>query len=68
MPLYEYRCTACGHRFEQLRSISERDSAVCEKCGEKVERVWQGKCAFGAPKSGCSGNCSGCHGCGGRGD
>ena len=36
MPLYEYRCTACGHRFELLRSISQRDEAVCEKCGEKL--------------------------------
>lgn len=66
MPLYEYRCTVCGHRFELLRSIAERDSAVCVKCGGKVGRVWQGSCAFGAPKSGCSGNCAGCHGCGGR--
>ena len=67
MPLYDYRCTECGHRFEMLRSISERDTAKCEKCGGKVERVYQGKCAFGAPKGsgGCGGNCAGCAGCGG---
>ena len=65
MPLYDYRCTACGHRFELLRSISERDTAVCEKCGERVERVYQGKCAFGATKGGCGGNCAGCSGCSG---
>ncbi len=64
MPLYEYRCTVCGHRFEALRSIAQRDEVVCEKCGQKVERVYQGKCAFGAPKGGCSGNCAGCSGCG----
>ena len=39
MPLYDYRCTECGHRFELLRSISERDTAVCEKCGGKLERI-----------------------------
>lgn len=67
MPLYEYRCTNCGHRFEALRSIAARDSAVCEKCGAKVERVYQGKCAFGAVKSGgCGGNCAGCSGCHGK--
>lgn len=65
MPLYDYRCTVCGHRFEELRSISQRDTAVCEKCGAKVERVYQGKCSFGAPKGGCGGNCAGCSGCGG---
>ena len=67
MPLYDYKCTVCGHRFEQLRSLSNRDTAVCEKCGAKVERVYQGKCAFGAQKAsggGCGGNCSGCSGCG----
>ncbi|MCQ2437651.1 MAG: zinc ribbon domain-containing protein [Clostridia bacterium] len=65
MPLYDYRCPACGHRFELLRSISAQDNVVCEKCGTKAERFYQGKCAFGAPKgSGCSGNCGGCAGCG----
>lgn len=66
MPLYEYRCKTCGHRFEALKPISARDSVVCEKCGEKVERVYQGKCSFGAKKSGCSGNCAGCCGCKGN--
>ncbi len=68
MPLYEYRCTQCGHRFELLRSIAHRDDTVCEKCGAKVERVYQGRCAFGAVKGGggCSGNCAGCAGCRGE--
>lgn len=65
MPLYDYRCTECDHRFEQLRSISQKDEATCPKCGGKVKRVYEGKCAFGAKAggSGCSGNCSGCSGC-----
>ncbi len=66
MPLYEYRCQSCGHRFEALRSISARDEVVCEKCGAKVARVYQGKCTFGALKSGCGGNCAGCSGCKGN--
>ncbi|MBQ8972660.1 MAG: zinc ribbon domain-containing protein [Clostridia bacterium] len=68
MPLYEFRCPQCGCRFELLCSISQRDNAVCPKCAGKVERVYQGKCAFGAIKgaSGCGGNCSGCPGCGSR--
>ncbi|NMB75950.1 MAG: zinc ribbon domain-containing protein [Myxococcales bacterium] len=36
MPLYEYRCPACGERFELLRSASERDDeAQCPRCGKK---------------------------------
>jgi len=34
MPLYEYRCTACGETFEIIASLAERDeNAVCPACG-----------------------------------
>ncbi|MEE1200049.1 MAG: zinc ribbon domain-containing protein [Christensenellales bacterium] len=65
MPLYEYQCASCGHQFEVLRSIKERDGVLCEKCGKPVERVYRGKCAFGTPKGSCSGHCSRCSGCSG---
>lgn len=30
MPLYEYRCRACGATFDRLRSVDEADDrAVC---------------------------------------
>jgi putative FmdB family regulatory protein len=36
MPLYEYRCTACGATFEILASLAERDEkAVCPQCGDR---------------------------------
>lgn len=65
MPIYDFRCKKCGHRFEVLTSISKMDEVVCEKCGAKVERVYQGKCNFGANAvgSGCTGNCGSCPGC-----
>ena len=70
MPIYEYKCPVCGHKFEVLTSISKRDEAKCEKCGAKVARVYEGKCAFGAGVNsaggGCGGNCAGCSGCGGN--
>jgi len=68
MPVYDYKCTRCGKRFEIVTSVSRRDEATCPECGSRVERVWQGKCAFGATgrAGGCSGNCSGCQGCGGH--
>ena len=65
MPIYDFRCKKCGHRFEVLTSISKMDEVVCEKCGAKVERVYQGTCNFGANAvgSGCTGNCGSCPGC-----
>lgn len=33
MPLYEYRCTTCGNRFERIQSFSAEPEKVCPKCG-----------------------------------
>ncbi|HKY23267.1 MAG TPA: zinc ribbon domain-containing protein [Vicinamibacterales bacterium] len=35
MPLYEYECDACGHRFEKIQKFSDPPADVCPKCGEK---------------------------------
>ncbi len=32
MPIYEYRCDACGHRFERLQKMSDPDPAHCPQC------------------------------------
>lgn len=39
MPLYPYRCTECGHRFEKIQSFSAEPEKVCPKCGGPVERL-----------------------------
>ncbi len=31
MPIYEYQCKDCGHRFDELRSYDEPDPS-CPKC------------------------------------
>lgn len=38
MPLYEYRCTQCGHSYEKIQKLSDTPDAACPKCGGKVER------------------------------
>jgi putative FmdB family regulatory protein len=38
MPLYEYQCEACGHRFEQIRKFSDPPLEVCPVCGGKVNK------------------------------
>lgn len=39
MPTYEYRCTACEHRFERVQKMSDLPRKRCPKCGKKVERL-----------------------------
>lgn len=39
MPLYPYRCTQCGHRFEKIQSFQAEPEKTCPKCGGPVERV-----------------------------
>src|SRR5215207_8431601 len=33
MPLYEYKCDACGQRFEVIQKFSE-SADVCRRCGK----------------------------------
>jgi len=40
MPIYEYQCGACGHRFEEWQKITEAPVKTCPKCkAKKVERL-----------------------------
>jgi putative FmdB family regulatory protein len=39
MPLYEYLCKKCGHRFEQIRKFSDKQLRKCPECGGVIEQV-----------------------------
>ncbi len=39
MPLYEYQCDACGHRFETIQKFSDAPLEVCPKCGGHVQKL-----------------------------
>lgn len=32
MPIYEFECSSCGHRFDRLQKMSDPDPAVCPAC------------------------------------
>lgn len=34
MPIYEYRCEACGHQKEFLQRISDAPLTLCPECGK----------------------------------
>jgi putative FmdB family regulatory protein len=35
VPIYEYRCKKCGHRFERMQRMSDPHPADCPDCGAK---------------------------------
>ena len=39
MPLYEYLCQKCGHRFEKIQKFSDAMVKKCPECGGKIEQV-----------------------------
>ncbi len=39
MPLYEYRCPACGRVFEELRRTRDEGDAPCPDCGRASPRI-----------------------------
>jgi putative FmdB family regulatory protein len=38
MPIYEYKCKACGNEFEYQQRMSDPPKAECEQCGGGLEK------------------------------
>jgi putative FmdB family regulatory protein len=67
MPLYEYTCADCGHRFEVLQRLGEgSEGLTCPECGAaKVEKQFSTFASASDGKSAASG--AGAGACGGSG-
>src|SRR2546428_6266031 len=39
MPLYEYECDTCHHRFEKIQKFSDPLEDKCAKCGGRVRKL-----------------------------
>lgn len=39
MPIYEYQCKKCGHRFERIQKFSDKLVKKCPDCGGPVEQL-----------------------------
>lgn len=39
MPLYEYQCKKCHHRFEKIQKFSDPPVKECPECGGRVEQL-----------------------------
>lgn len=67
MPFYDYRCTACDHRFEVLQKINDPAPAACPACGAApVEKCLSAPALHGCGDGGGGGghvHGPGCQGC-----
>ncbi|RDV82921.1 FmdB family zinc ribbon protein [Ammonifex thiophilus] len=61
MPIYEFRCQACGYRFERLCPMGETgENLTCPACGAKAPlRVMSAFTTKGV-ESGSGSSCSSC--------
>lgn len=39
MPLYEYQCKKCKHKFEKIQKFSDPPVRKCPECGSPVEKI-----------------------------
>ncbi len=40
MPIYEYQCQGCHHRFEQIQKMSDAPVTLCPNCNQnQVQRL-----------------------------
>ena len=40
MPVYEYRCRACGHEVEEIQPMGSGPPGPCPSCGGQLKRAW----------------------------
>jgi putative FmdB family regulatory protein len=39
LPLYEYECEKCGHRFEKIQKFSDPPPKACPRCKGRVKKL-----------------------------
>lgn len=39
MPIYEYKCESCDHKFELLQSFNAEKTQTCPECGKDARRL-----------------------------
>lgn len=40
MPTYQYACTACDHRFEQVQSFTDDSLTECPECSGQLRKLY----------------------------
>ena len=52
MPIYEYRCDACGHQEDHLQKVSEKPLTKCPACSKKAYKKMLSAAGFQLKGSG----------------
>jgi len=39
VPLYDFKCRECGHEFEELSKVEDKDSVPCKECSGKCDTL-----------------------------
>jgi putative FmdB family regulatory protein len=40
VPTYQYACTVCDHRFDQVQSFTDPSLTVCPECSGKLRKLY----------------------------
>jgi putative FmdB family regulatory protein len=40
VPTYQYACTVCDHRFEQVQAFTDPSLTVCPECSGKLRKLY----------------------------
>jgi putative FmdB family regulatory protein len=40
LPTYQYRCTECGHAFEEFQSFTDDALTACPVCGGRLRKLF----------------------------
>jgi len=39
MPIYEYKCKVCDHKFEEFKEMDADPVKICPECGGEVKQL-----------------------------
>lgn len=68
MPIYEFKCSRCGHVFEFLHLSRDEEYARCPVCGEvKTEKLLSTFSSFSSSQSQGAGSITSSSSCGSSG-
>jgi len=47
--IYDYKCANCGEEFEDIKSVAERHTSICPKCGHQAQKLFKPRAAVQKP-------------------